>query len=83
MISEVGYLHDNPEIEALLLRKGIQPINEDELLQIIDVSLSSQLTIPHCYDGNAAAHIPGRLGAAPSHIISVDSDPRRENPPHP
>ena len=57
MISEVGYLHDNPEIEALLLRKGIQPINEDELLQIIDVSLSSQLSIPHSYDGNATAHI--------------------------
>lgn len=56
MISEVGYLRDNPEIETLLLRKGIQPINEDEL-QIIDISLSSQLSIPHCYDGNAAAHI--------------------------
>src|ERR1700754_4208317 len=24
MISEVGYLHENPDIEALLLRKGIQ-----------------------------------------------------------
>jgi hypothetical protein len=32
MISEVDYLHENPEIEALLLRKGIQAINEDELL---------------------------------------------------
>ena len=32
MISEVGYLHENPEIEALLLRKGIQAINEDEML---------------------------------------------------
>lgn len=41
MISEVGYLHDNPEIEALLLRRGIQAINEDEMLQIIDVALSS------------------------------------------
>jgi hypothetical protein len=40
MISEVGYLHENPEIEALLLRKGIQAINEDELLQIIDLVLS-------------------------------------------
>jgi hypothetical protein len=57
MISEVGYLHNNSEIEALPLRKGIQPINEDELLQIIGVSLSSQLSIPHCYDGNAAAQI--------------------------
>jgi acyl carrier protein len=42
MISEVGYLHENPEIEALLLRKGIQAINEDELIQIVDLALSSQ-----------------------------------------
>ena len=40
MISEVGYLHENPEIEAVLLRKGIQPIKEDELLSIIDLTLS-------------------------------------------
>lgn len=41
MISEVGYLHENPEIEALLLRKGIQAINEDEMLQILDIALST------------------------------------------
>ncbi|KAI9154978.1 Highly reducing polyketide synthase virA [Paramyrothecium foliicola] len=40
MISEVGYLHENPEIEALLLRKGIQPLNEEELLQIVDFGIS-------------------------------------------
>lgn len=42
MISEVGYLHENPEIEALLLRKGIQPLNEDEFLQVIDLALASE-----------------------------------------
>ncbi|OBR11662.1 Beta-ketoacyl synthase domain-containing protein [Colletotrichum higginsianum IMI 349063] len=42
MISEVGYLHENPEIEALLLRKGIQPLNEDELLQVVDLALASE-----------------------------------------
>ncbi|KAK7906576.1 hypothetical protein PG985_016313 [Apiospora marii] len=42
MISEVGYLHENPEIEALLLRKGIQPLNEDEFLQIVDLALASE-----------------------------------------
>ncbi|CRG92461.1 Nonribosomal peptide synthetase 14 [Talaromyces islandicus] len=58
MISEVGYLHDNPEIEALLVRKGIQAINEDELLQIVDISLSNkQLTVPHPVDYNAKAHV--------------------------
>ncbi|KAK4992377.1 Type I Iterative PKS [Elasticomyces elasticus] len=55
MISEVGYLHENPEIEALLLRKGIQAINEDELLQMIDISLSHKgKTV---YDEYAAGHI--------------------------
>ncbi|KAK8044419.1 hypothetical protein PG993_004443 [Apiospora rasikravindrae] len=42
MISEVGYLHENPEIEALLLRKGIQPLNEDEFLQVVDLALMSE-----------------------------------------
>lgn len=42
MISEVGYLHENPEIEALLLRKGIQPLNEDEFFQVVDLALSSE-----------------------------------------
>ncbi|KAF4953184.1 hypothetical protein FGADI_6159 [Fusarium gaditjirri] len=45
MISEVGYLHENPEIESLLLRKGIQPLNEDSFLQVIDLALDSEL---HC-----------------------------------
>jgi len=40
MISEVGYLNENPDIEALLLRRGIQPLNEDEFLQAIDTSLA-------------------------------------------
>lgn len=40
MISEVGYLHENPEIEALLLRRGIQPLTEAEFLQTIDLALS-------------------------------------------
>lgn len=43
MISEVGYLHENPEIEAMLLRKGIQAISEDEMLHIIDISLSTSM----------------------------------------
>ncbi|KAI0147403.1 reducing type I polyketide synthase 10 [Xylariaceae sp. FL1272] len=59
MISEVGYLHDNPEIEALLVRKGIQAIDADELLQLTDLALSSstKLSIAHAHDEQAAAHI--------------------------
>ncbi|KAH8427718.1 uncharacterized protein LDX57_005428 [Aspergillus melleus] len=59
MISEVGYLHENPEIEELLLRKGIQPINEEELLQIVDITLSQNATTPGFLrsDPLASSHI--------------------------
>jgi NAD(P)-dependent dehydrogenase (short-subunit alcohol dehydrogenase family) len=59
MISEVGYLHDNPEIEALLLRRGIQAIDADELVQLIDFALSSsaKMGIHHAHDDLAASHI--------------------------
>jgi hypothetical protein len=61
MISEVGYLHENPEIEALLLRRGIQPLNEEEFLQVIDLAISgtgnaSEDAQLQCSDP-AAAHI--------------------------
>lgn len=42
MISGAGYLHENPDIEALLLRKGIQPLNEEEFLQVFDLALSGE-----------------------------------------
>lgn len=42
MISEVGYLHENPGIEALLLRKGIQQLNEEKFPQVLDLSMSGQ-----------------------------------------
>ncbi|KAI1432421.1 polyketide synthase [Xylaria sp. CBS 124048] len=42
MISEVGYLHENPEIEALLLRKGIQPLTEEDMIQLVDLALASK-----------------------------------------
>ena len=65
MISEVGYLHENPEIEALLLRKGIQPIPESEFLTAIDIALTSTSSLPentyindnYGYDDGASAHI--------------------------
>ncbi|KAI0552487.1 putative polyketide synthase [Xylaria curta] len=42
MIAEVGYLHEHPDVENILLRKGIRSLNEDEFLQIIDFALSDQ-----------------------------------------
>ncbi|KAL2802548.1 hypothetical protein BJX63DRAFT_440810 [Aspergillus granulosus] len=66
MISEVGYLHENPEIEALLLRRGIQTIDADELIQLIDLAISSSsaMGISHAYDTLAASHILTGLEAA-------------------
>lgn len=66
MISEVGYLHDNPEIEALLLRRGIQTIDADELIQLIDLAIASSSTmgISHHYDSLAASHLLTGLEAA-------------------
>jgi hypothetical protein len=46
MISEVGFLHENPSTEAALLRKGVHPFTEAELLQIIDISLSNFASTP-------------------------------------
>ena len=59
MISEVGYLHENPEIEALLLRKGIQAINEEEMIQIVDLALSRQTQVRKelALDPLASSHI--------------------------
>lgn len=60
MIAEVGYLHENPEIEKLLKRKGIQAINETELLQICDFALS----------GQRRKSWPGSEHFAESHILT-------------
>ncbi|OTA96139.1 hypothetical protein M434DRAFT_28226 [Hypoxylon sp. CO27-5] len=59
MIAEVGYLHEHPDIEALLKRKGICSLTEDELLQILDLAIVRQSPCtwaPH-YDSLAGAHI--------------------------
>ncbi|KAH7371738.1 hypothetical protein BKA66DRAFT_572707 [Pyrenochaeta sp. MPI-SDFR-AT-0127] len=48
-ISDVGYLHENPEVEKMLLRKGIMAYNAEEVLQIIDSAISppSEMLSPH------------------------------------
>ncbi|RYP19809.1 hypothetical protein DL765_003155 [Monosporascus sp. GIB2] len=54
MISEVGYLHENPEIGSLLMRKGVQPLDEEEFLQIIDMAVAG---IGDAHNDPAASHI--------------------------
>lgn len=67
MISEVGYLHENPEIEALLLRRGIQPLTEAEFLQTIDLALSRR----DDQVDDTSQHSGGRnLGWSTAHILT-------------
>ncbi|KAM0335103.1 hypothetical protein ACHAQA_000138 [Verticillium albo-atrum] len=57
MISEVGYLHENPDIEALLLRRGIHALNEEEMLHVVDAAISSVSSVPNAYDKLSMSHI--------------------------
>ena len=58
-IAEVGYLHEHPEIENIMERRGIQPINEDEMLQIMDLAITHQnpSTWQPRYDRLANTHL--------------------------
>ncbi|RAO74337.1 uncharacterized protein BHQ10_010349 [Talaromyces amestolkiae] len=41
-IAGVGYLHEHPEIEAIMDRRGIQATSEDEMIQIMDLAIAHQ-----------------------------------------
>ena len=56
MISEVGYLHEHPEIEALLLRKGLHAITEREFLQMMDIALLTESS-PRTDEPYGRAHL--------------------------
>ncbi|KAJ8132654.1 hypothetical protein O1611_g971 [Lasiodiplodia mahajangana] len=65
MVSEVGYLHENPTVETLLLRKGIQPLSEAEFLQVIDLAISESKIQPSSSSENSStAHILTGLEAS-------------------
>ena len=57
MISDVGYLHENPDIEAILARTGISALDEDELLQILDIALSTTQHPGDTFDSFSQGHI--------------------------
>lgn len=59
MISEAGYLHEHPAIEALMKRKGTHAIDEDELLQIMDLALTNEhpTTWKMHYDNLVSSHL--------------------------
>lgn len=57
MISEVGYLHENPDIEAILIRRGVQAMPEDEFLQLIDLAISGDGKNLSTQEDASTAHI--------------------------
>ena len=68
MISEVGYLHENPDIEAILSRSGITALDEDELLQILDIALSQP--------PDSQSHILTGMESTDMDSFPAKSDPR-------
>ncbi|RYO91778.1 hypothetical protein DL766_002416 [Monosporascus sp. MC13-8B] len=71
MISEVGYLHENPEIEAILLRKGIQPLNEDGFLQVVDLGIAEDIHFVADACGNAGQPNTGERSAKGAVIANI------------
>ncbi|KAH8433408.1 acyl carrier protein [Aspergillus melleus] len=59
MVSEVGYLHEHPDIETVIKRKGINPMNEDELIQTMNMAVTNQrpATWDSRYDHLAGSHL--------------------------
>ncbi|GAW27374.1 putative polyketide synthase [Rosellinia necatrix] len=43
MISDVGYIHENPDIEKLLLRRGTEPLSENDFLMLVDLAISKDI----------------------------------------
>ena len=82
MISEVGYLHENPDIEAMLKRIGMHSINEDEFLQIIDLALSNpHLATPTVPAAPVAPAAPTEPTAPTAPAVSATAAAAR-CPPH-
>ncbi|GAW19307.1 hypothetical protein ANO14919_087930 [Xylariales sp. No.14919] len=58
MVSDVGYLHDNQEIQTMLLRRGIQPLSENDLLHFVDLAIGTTTQPQHSEPAyTAPAHI--------------------------
>lgn len=47
VVNDVGYLHEHPEMEAVFSRRGFQGVSEDEMLQMIDLAIDSDLSAHH------------------------------------
>ena len=85
-MSEIGYVADNPEIEAHFVRRGIRPLLESEFLQMIDIALTtSSNSAAESYDPLSETHILTGLEPFDSETLAalgkeqknpVEGDPR-------
>ncbi|KAK4694495.1 hypothetical protein P7C71_g3103, partial [Lecanoromycetidae sp. Uapishka_2] len=74
MVSEVGYLHENPDIEAILSRSGITALDEDEMLQIFDMALSQKPN--DGFDWWSQSHILTGMESKDIDSFPAKNDPR-------
>ena len=75
MITEGGYLHENPVVEAILSRSGITALDEVKLLQNMDIALSQPPDAR--VDNFSQGRILTGLESIDVDSFSAKSDPRR------
>ncbi|KAI9665524.1 MAG: Type I Iterative PKS [Alyxoria varia] len=86
VISEVGYLHEHPEMQAVYSRRGLQAINENEMLQLVDLAIADgntsnipamdELMASHLLTGLELQHAKKQAGKSNTAIESILADPR-------
>ncbi|OJJ78181.1 hypothetical protein ASPBRDRAFT_37382 [Aspergillus brasiliensis CBS 101740] len=82
MVTELGFLHDHPEIATMLARKGVRPIREEEVLQLVDAAIFNAIAdvsnMPASNDPLSKAHLLTGLETDPLCPTStpISTDPR-------
>ncbi|KAI1173842.1 putative polyketide synthase [Nemania sp. FL0916] len=56
VVTEVGYLHEHPQMEAVYRRRGLQAVDEGELLHLVDLAITHSDNDDYPYD-LAGAHL--------------------------
>ncbi|KAI1743099.1 putative polyketide synthase [Xylaria scruposa] len=56
VVTEVGYLHEHPQMEAVYRRRGLQSVGEGELLNLVDLAIAHSDNNDYLYD-LAGAHL--------------------------
>ncbi|KAI8961149.1 putative polyketide synthase [Daldinia sp. FL1419] len=77
MVSDVGYLHENPKIEELLLRRGTQPLSENDVLLLADIAIGGSDAAPaHMLTGLETCNLRKLINQGFEITNSTLDDPR-------